>query len=280
MKKTLVLAAFAALALVSAQQADARRPRHLVILHTNDTHSHLDPLRSGKKAGHLGVIERAAYFDEVRAAEGRRNVLILDAGDFDQGTPYFSILGGDLEVELLGRMGYDAVAYGNHEFDNGTAELARRVKNMKPEALCANYDFSALELGKYTKPCTVTRRGGYKIGIIGLLADVRTLVDKSVAVDLVYLDPKEVTQKWADHLRNEKKCDLVIVLSHLGTESSTEYSDCKLAEDTEGIDIIIGGHTHTDLDRELVLTNKAGKPVHVVTDFKWGYYVGRLDVTD
>ena len=143
----------------------------LVILHTNDTHSHIDPVKAGPEAGLGGVIERAAYIDSVRAAVGERNLLLVDAGDFSQGSSYFTILKGDLEVEVMNAMGYDVSALGNHEFDNGSEDLARRLSKAKFDVVCANYDFSGSRLGKLVKPYTVVRKAGRKIGIIGLLVD-------------------------------------------------------------------------------------------------------------
>ena len=169
MKKTIIviLAAFAALSL------DAQ---NLTILHLNDTHSHVDPERSGEYKGLGGVVEQAAYIDSVRKADGKRNVLLLHAGDFSQGTSYFTELGGDIEIDLLNAAGYDVVTLGNHEFDNGSAELARRLKSLDAEVVCANYDFTGTPLEGLVKPYTIVRRAGLKIGVIGLLTDISRVV--------------------------------------------------------------------------------------------------------
>ena len=255
-----------------ASGSDAQARRRVVVLHTNDTHSHIDPLRTD---GSLGVIERAAYVDSVIAADGKRNVLYLDAGDFDQGSSYFNVLNGDLEARLLRTRGLDAVALGNHEFDNGIDELARRLRIYSGVTLCANYDFGGTPLEKLVKPCTVFRRGGYRIGVIGLLTDVSKVVAEPVAKQLNYLDPVEITEKYVSYLRDRKRCDIVLVLSHLGFDA-----DCHLARNSRGITAIVGGHSHTDLSKPAVTADLDGKPVTVVTAHCWGSVVGRLEIFD
>ena len=257
-------------------QAASMYAQELVILHTNDTHSHIDPVKSGPEAGLGGVIERAAYIDSVRSAVGRRNLLLVDAGDFSQGTSYFTILKGDIEVELLNEMGYDAVTLGNHEFDNGPEDLARRLKMAKFRVVCANYDFSGSGLDRYVKPYTIVRRAGKKIGIIGLLVDVTKVVDRSVAEKLRYLDPIAVTNRYSGLLK-EKGCDLVIVLSHLGMEKS-DFTDIQLARSCRNVDLIIGGHSHTFLEEPVCVEDADGNDVMIVTDGCWGLYVGKLEL--
>lgn len=257
-------------------QATSMYAQELVILHTNDTHSHIDPVKSGPEAGLGGVIERAAYIDSVRSAVGRRNLLLVDAGDFSQGTSYFTILKGDIEVELLNEMGYDAVTLGNHEFDNGPEDLARRLKMAKFRVVCANYDFSGSGLDRYVKPYTIVRRAGKKIGIIGLLVDVTKVVDRSVAEKLRYLDPIAVTNRYSGLLK-EKGCDLVIVLSHLGMEKS-DFTDIQLARSCRNVDLIIGGHSHTFLEEPVCVEDADGNDVMIVTDGCWGLYVGKLEL--
>ena len=257
-------------------QAASMYAQELVILHTNDTHSHIDPVKSGPEAGLGGVIERAAYIDSARSAVGRRNLLLVDAGDFSQGTSYFTILKGDIEVELLNEMGYDAVTLGNHEFDNGPEDLARRLKMAKFRVVCANYDLSGSGLDRYVKPYTIVRRAGKKIGIIGLLVDVTKVVDRSVAEKLRYLDPVAVTNRYSGLLK-EKGCDLVIVLSHLGMEKS-DFTDIQLARSCRNVDLIIGGHSHTFLEEPVCVEDADGNDVMIVTDGCWGLYVGKLEL--
>ena len=266
MKKTIIviLAALAALSL------DAQ---NLTILHLNDTHSHVDPERSGEYKGLGGVVEQAAYIDSVRKADGKRNVLLLHAGDFSQGTSYFTELGGDIEIDLLNAAGYDVVTLGNHEFDNGSVELARRLESLDAEVVCANYDFAGTPLEGLVKPYTVVRRAGLKIGIIGLLTDISRVVDKKLVGELAYQDPAEVINRYASVLRNEEDCDLVLCLSHLGFSL-----DVEVVPQIRNVDVIVGGHSHTELDSIEYVKDLDGKEVPVVQDWCWGMSVGNLKV--
>lgn len=250
----------------------------LVILHVNDTHSHEEPLRDGGTQGGMGgVIERAAYVDSVRTAVGKKNVLLLHAGDFSQGTSYFTELGGDIEIDLINAMKYDVVTLGNHEFDNGIDELARRLGNLKCPVVCANYDFSELVLGKYVKPYAIVRKGGMKIGVIGLLTDVTRVVQKSIADKMKRFDDIEVANKWADYLKNEEHCDMVIALTHIGFDS-VGMNDPALVAGTRNIDLVVGGHSHTFLTDAEYRNNLDGRPVPIVQDGCWGLFVGQVDV--
>ena len=170
--------------------------RELTIIHVNDTHSHLEPIRSGSQKGFGGVIERAAFRDSVVKADGRRNVLFLHAGDFSQGTSYFTVLKGDVEIEMINALKYDCITLGNHELDNGVDELARRVSKVKCPVVVANYDFSNLELGKYVRPYAVVKKAGKRIGIIGLMPDISTLVSKEIAERIPAIEPAEAVNKW------------------------------------------------------------------------------------
>lgn len=266
---------FAAAVMMTASMASAQ---DLVILHVNDTHSHLEPLRekvAGQGIG--GAIERAAYVDSVRAADGRRNVLLLHAGDFSQGTSYFTRLHGDIEVDIINAMKYDVITLGNHEFDNGIEELARRMKNVKCPVVCANYDFSSFELGKYIRPYTVIRRGGLKIGIFGLLTDITRVVPRETSDRIPKFDTIETANKWADWLKNKEHCDLVIALTHIGF-AGAGITDPQLVENSHNIDIVVGGHSHTFLDKVEYRTDLDGRKVPIVQDGCWGLNVGELDV--
>lgn len=250
----------------------------LVILHVNDTHSHEEPLRDGGLQGGMGgVIERAAYVDSVRTAVGKKNVLLLHAGDYSQGTSYFTELGGDIEIDLINAMKYDVVTLGNHEFDNGIDELARRLGNLKCPVVCANYDFSELVLGKYVKPYAIVRKGGMKIGVIGLLTDVTRVVQRSIADKMKRFDDMEVANKWADYLKDEEHCDMVIALTHIGFDS-VGMNDPALVAGTRNIDLVVGGHSHTFLTDAEYRDNLDGRPVPIVQDGCWGLFVGQVDV--
>lgn len=274
MKKVLAILALAALTLACAPKG-----KHLVILHVNDTHSHFEPVRTGASAGLGGTIERAAYVDSVRKAEGKDHVLLLHAGDFNQGTSYFSVIGGDLEIQTLNAMKYDVVTLGNHEFDNGIEDLGRRIAKLEMPVVCANYDFSSFELGKYVKPYTILERGGYKIGVFGMLTNILNMVDRTISDRIPKYDDFEVANKWADYLKNEEKCDLVIALTHIGYEDS-DLTDPQLVAGTRNIDLVVGGHSHTFLEEMKYAKNLDGVDVPIVQDGCWGLYVGRIEIND
>lgn len=252
--------------------ACASEPR-LVILHTNDTHSHLEAERGGILAGHGGAIERAAFVDSVRAAMGEDRVLLVHAGDFNQGSSYFSEFGGDVEVSIVNAMGYDCITLGNHEFDNGIEDLGRRLTMINCPVVCANLDLSPFVDFKAVTPYAIIEKAGMKIGIIGLEADLTTNVSKATSSRIPQLDPVEVTDKWACYLKRELKCDLVILLSHQGYEE-----DQAIAASTHCLDIVIGGHTHTFVDDMVEIKDLDGHAVKVVTDGCWGLEMGEIKV--
>ena len=269
------------ISLLAVTFACAASAQELTILHLNDTHSHIEPEKLGDINGHGGIIEQAIYISEVRQEMGKKNVLLLHAGDFSQGTSYFTELKGQIEIDNLNAMGYDAVTLGNHEFDNGMEVLAGRLKQLNCPVVCANYDFSATPLADVVKPYTIVKRAGKKIGIIGVLTDVSTVVDKSLNKGLEFQNPIPIVQKYADYLRNEKGCDLIICLTHLGDKGSKSKGaliDQDLVAGTTGVDIVVGGHAHTELDEMEVWKNADGEDVVYVTDGGWGLEVGRLDV--
>lgn len=256
-----------------AAGASAQR---LVIIHVNDTHSHLDPERNGDEEGRGGIIERAAYIDSVRAAVGKNNVLLLHGGDWNQGSPYYTIYNGDLEVDLINALKYDCLTLGNHEFDNGIDDLARRVRKIKSPVVCANYDFTPFDMGrKGVPPYTIVRKGGMKIGIIGMLTDITKVVAYETAsrVPKADLSDAEVITKWASFLRNDKKCDMVIVLSHMGLDE-----DLDVIPGIRGVDIIVGGHSHTFMNGMEYRTDLDGKEIPVIQDGCWGLSFGCIEV--
>ena len=250
--------------------------QNLTILHLNDTHSHIEPERGGDLAGHGGVIEQAAYVDSVRTAEGASNVMLLHAGDFSQGSSYFTELGGDLEIDILNAMAYDAVCLGNHEFDNGVNELKRRLSSAKVPVVCANYNFAGSPLEGLIQPYVIVEKAGKKVGVVGLLTDLSDVVSADVSVAIKYQDPKDALNLYAAELKS-KGCDLVIALTHLGYEGEA-YTDFELASVTRNVDIIVGGHSHTQLDKYGQTVNLDGKKVIIVTDGKWGLNIGKLTV--
>lgn len=251
---------------------------NLVIVHFNDTHSHMEPEKTGDYARLGGVIERAAFIDSLRAANGAENVLLLHAGDFSQGTSYFTELHGDIEVEMLNALGYDCTCLGNHEFDNGLEELGRRLASVKCPVVCCNYDFSPFEAGKYIHPWTVVEKAGKRIGIIGVLTDITSVVSRETADRLPRLDEVAEVNKWAAYLHDTEHCDMVICLTHVGQEPATEdeLSDQYLAARTRGIDLFVGGHSHTFLKEPIFKENLDGIPIPIVTDGCWGLLAGEL----
>jgi 5'-nucleotidase len=261
------------------QTRKAEPDTHLVILHTNDTHSHFEPVRDDEYPGMGGVIERAAYLDSVRVAEGPENVLLLHAGDFSQGTTYFSELGGNLEVQALNAMKYDVVTLGNHEFDNGLEDLGRRLSSLEMPVVVCNYDFSPFEAGKYIKPYVIVEKAGLKIGVIGVLCDLKSMVAGDIAERVPEFPMVETVQKYADLLKVEEHCDLVIALTHIGYEEHTpgDITDPILCSKTRNLDLIVGGHSHTFLEEMVYLPNVDGVPTPVVQDGCYGIFWGRID---
>ena len=243
----------------------------LVVLHVNDTHSHLEPIRDDRNYGHGGIIERGAIVDSVREARGAENVLLLHAGDFNQGTSYYTQFGGKLELESVNAFGYDCITLGNHEFDNGVQDLADRLVQIKCPVVCANLKLEGTPLEGIVKPYVIINRAGRKIGIIGLTSDLASNVAYEISSSLVQYDSEEVTNRYAEYLKKREKCDLVILLSHLGFKE-----DIKMAGLTKDIDLIIGGHSHTFLDDIHYEPNALGREIPIITDGCWGYSVGEL----
>lgn len=251
----------------------------LTILHTNDTHSRLEPfpMDGSRNQGLGGIAPRARLIEEIRRQE--RQVLLFDAGDIFQGTPYFNLYKGEPEIRAMSSMGYDACTIGNHDFDAGMENLATQLtRHARFPMLVCNYDFTGTPMEGKTAPYRIFRKGGLKIGVFGLGIEGKGLIPDNLFGATRYLDPVEKAAETAARLRREK-CDLVICLSHLGYryEGSSKVSDLKLAADTENIDLIIGGHTHTFLEKPQVVKNKSGHDV-VVNQVGWaGINLGRLD---
>ncbi|MBR5925431.1 MAG: metallophosphoesterase [Bacteroidales bacterium] len=251
--------------------AAACQPR-LVIIHTNDTHSHFDPVRGGERDGLGGIIERAAFVDSIRSVYPPQKVLMVHAGDFNQGTSYHSELGGSLEPKIINAMAYDCITLGNHELDEGIESLAARLSVVKCPVVCANCEFPEI-LKQYVTPTTVIERGGMRIGIIGMEADIATMVAAPTAQRIRQLDNVEVVNKWAEHLRKEDKCNFVILLSHLGYQE-----DQDLVPQTKGLNLIIGGHSHTFVDGIIYVKDARGKKVPIITDGCWGLQMGLIKI--
>jgi 5'-nucleotidase len=225
-----------------------------------------------------GAARRAAIIENIRKEE--EHVLLLDAGDIFQGTPYFNYYGGELEFKLMSMMQYDLATIGNHDFDNGIEGLYAQLPHAQFEFVSANYDFKNTVLNSHVKPYKIFNKGGIKIGVFGLGIELEGLVDKKAYKETVYLNPIEVAQDMARILKHNKKCDLVICLSHLGFNYKNEpnkVSDLDLAKKTKNIDLIIGGHTHTFLDKPVIEKNSEGKEVMINQVGCYGINLGRVD---
>lgn len=267
-------AAMVAPSLISAKKKNNK----LVILHTNDTHSNIDPfpVNHPKFPNMGGVSRRASLIRSIRDQE--EHVLLLDAGDIFQGTPYFNKFKGVLEMKTMAAMNYDIVTLGNHDFDIGMEAYKSALSHASFQVVNANYELSSTPLEDVVKPYTIIRKAGFKIGVFGVGVDLQGLVPNENWKGLTYQDPIAAAQKQADALRKEG-CDVVICLSHLGYEYKTnQVSDKVLAASTHGINVIIGGHTHTFLDDMQEFKNKEGKAVFVNQVGYGGLKLGRIDI--
>lgn len=252
----------------------------LTVLHTNDQHSRIESFDSSysRNPNQGGFARRATLIQQIRSQE--KNVLLLDAGDIFQGTPYFNFYGGELEFKLMSMMGYDAATMGNHDFDNGLEGFLKALPNAKFPFITSNYDFSNTILDGKTEKYKIFKKDGIKVGLFGVGIELDGLVGKKQYQETKYLNPVEIAQHYADFLRKEKGCDLVICLSHIGfdyRDDADKISDKKLAAQTDNIDLILGGHTHTFLPEPQSFTNKSGKNV-LVNQVGWaGLLLGRID---
>ncbi|MDW5289420.1 metallophosphatase [Formosa sp. PL04] len=253
--------------------------KKITILHTNDVHSHIDPFGpdEGKNANKGGVARRASLIDNFRLENP--NTLLLDAGDIFQGTPYFNFYGGELEFKLMSKLKYDAATIGNHDFDNGIDGLYTQLPYAEFPFLISNYDFSNTILDTHTKPYKIFVKDGIKIGVFGLGIELDGLVDPAMYKETKYLDPIETAQEMTHILKDQEHCDLVICLSHLGYKYNFEekISDLTLAASTKNIDLIIGGHTHTFLDKPTIIKNIEGKNTLVNQVGCYGINLGKID---
>lgn len=250
----------------------------LTVLHTNDVHSRIDPfpMEDARFGGRAGVAPRAALINKIRKEED--HVLLLDAGDIFQGTPYFNFYGGELELKMMTMMGYDAAIMGNHDFDNGVEGFAKQLHHANFPILNANYDFSDTLLSGRTRSYQIFKKGGLKIGVFGLGIELEGLVNKEQYGNTIYVDPIQKAQQLEGYLKKEQKCDIIICLSHLGyAYKDRKVSDMVLAQNTNYINLIIGGHTHTFLDKPTVVKNLANKATLINQVGFAGINLGRLD---
>ena len=268
MKTTLVIRLLFLAGILTPFYTDAQ---DLVIVHTNDIHSQIEPLRSGRNAGSAGILSLSGYLEETR--KEYPDLLFLDAGDYNQGTPYFNLFGGKVEVEAMNALGLDATVLGNHEFDNGLEDLVHRIREADYQTLCANYKILYKPLRKLVKPYTIFRVNGKKIGVIGLTIDLNGLTSNKVLDKMIYLDPVKTANRLATRLKR-KGCDLIVCLTHQGFQN-----DVQLASQLRNIHLIIGGHSHTFLEEPVMQTDAQGNQVMIVQTGAYGVYAGYIEIT-
>lgn len=278
--KTAAATTFAGLGGLSLEGCRTLGRKHITILHTNDVHSHIDPFpENHSRYPNLGgASRRASLIGKIR--DENPNTLLFDAGDIFQGTPYFNFYGGELEFKLMSMMQYDAATIGNHDFDNGIAGLLAQLPHARFQLLSANYDFSNTLLDGYTKPYNTYTLDGIKIGVYGIGIKLAGLVPQELYKETQYLDPYEIALDTERQLKEDENCDLIICLSHLGFDyggNPNRPDDVTLAAKTEHTQLIIGGHTHTFLEKPEIRSNKNGNPVMVNQVGCYGVQLGRID---
>ena len=258
----------------------AKKHKQLVILHTNDTHSAILPINAQlpdtMKAGRGGFLRRIAMLKEERAKHP--DLLYFDSGDFFQGSAYFTMFKGDVEVGLMNQMGIDASTIGNHEFDFGLENMARVFKQANFPILCANYDFTGTVMEGICKPWIIIKRNGLKIGVFAVCPKLKGLVSDKNCGGVKYLDPAKVALETATMLKQQQKCDMVICISHLGWNINREGDDQYMIQGSRNIDLVLGGHSHTFMTQLEYCNNMDGKPIPVDQNGKSAVFVGRLVV--
>ena len=282
-RKFLKNSVYGSLALGSAlnnYSCDSENFKKITILHTNDVHSHIEPFSKDHSEfpNRGGFERRSTILNSIRSKNP--NTLLLDAGDIFQGTPYFNFYNGELEFKLMSLLKYDAVTIGNHDFDNGITGLNEQMPNASFDFLISNYDFKNTVLDGKTCDYKIYTKSGIKIGVFGLGIELEGLVTKELYRETKYLDPIDIAQDVAKKLKNEEKCDLIICLSHLGYKYDNlpnRVCDYNLAKKTKGIDLIIGGHTHTFMDEPVILKNQISKDVLVNQVGCFGLFLGQID---
>lgn len=275
MKRIYIL--FTALCICGALAA--QDVKELWILHTNDTHSRVEPIPvtdpNPEYAGKAGFVRRATLIKGMR--EQNKDLLLFDCGDFSQGSPYYNMFKGEVEVKLMNEMGYDAGTIGNHEFDFGLDNMARLFKMANFPIVCANYGVKGTVLEGIVKPYVILEREGVKIGVFGLSPVLEGLVQTKNYEGVVFESPIEAAQRVAKILKEQEKCDLVVCLSHLGWKGEP-YSDETLIANTRNIDIVLGGHSHSYFDKTLFYKNLDGKDIPLQQMGKNAVYVGKMKV--
>lgn len=289
MKKYRIRLIIVALLLMLSLGMQAKKHKQLLILHTNDTHSCIMPLSETLAdtlvAGRGGFLRRIAMLKEER--QKNPDLLYFDSGDFCQGSPYYTLFKGDVEIGLMNQMGIDASTIGNHEFDFGLDNMARLFRMANFPIVCSNYDFTGTVLEGLVKPYTIIMRNGVKIGVFALDPEMEGLVSAQNYGGVKYLDPATCANKMVELLKKQKKCDLVICISHLGWDDTPQEEraragraecDNSAIDKTRGIDLVLGGHSHTYFQELRYITDLDGRQVPVDQNGKHAVYVGRITV--
>ncbi|WP_039969776.1 bifunctional metallophosphatase/5'-nucleotidase [Bacteroides fluxus] len=264
----------------SADTGEVNPGKQLIILQTSDTHSRIEPISpeaADDYAGMGGAVRRSSFIKEIRSKHP--DVLLFDCGDISQGTPYYNLFQGEVEIKMMNLMKYDAMTIGNHEFDFGLDNMARLFRMANFPVVCSNYDVTGTVLEGLVKPYIILERSGVRIGVFGLAPRMEGLVQADKCEGIVYNNPIEVGQEMADFLKLEKNCDVVICLSHLGIRNSYGTADEDLVSKTRNIDVILGGHSHTFMEKPMNYLNADGKNVPVFHTGKNGIFVGELKLT-
>lgn len=251
----------------------------ITLLHTNDVHSRVDPfpMDGGRNQGLGGVVSRAKLIEQIRSEE--EHVLLMDSGDIFQGTPYFNFFGGEIEMKCMSEMSYDVATMGNHDFDAGIDGFVKQMKHANFPFVMSNYRVDDTALGEHLQDYLIKEVGGIRVGFFGLGIKLDGLVPESLCKGVIYQDPIVQAQRVANTLKHDEKCDVVICLSHLGYRYDEDWvSDVVLARETENIDLILGGHTHTFLKAMQTKKNKKGEAVFVNQAGFGGILLGRVDL--
>ncbi|WP_321479092.1 metallophosphatase [uncultured Bacteroides sp.] len=271
------------LLLILSFPADAQHTKIITILHTNDTHSRIEPVEANSPdariAGKGGFVRRATCIDRIR--QEKPDLLLFDCGDFSQGTPYYNMFKGEVEIKLMNCMKYDAGIIGNHEFDFGLENMARLFRMANYPIVCTNYDVKGTVLEGLVKPYIIIHRDGLKIGVFGLGPKLEGLVQADKCAGVVYNDPIKAANEMAAFLKKQKQCDAVVCLSHLGYEQSSPDNpacDVNLVRETSNIDVVLGGHSHTFLEKPVFYPNAEGKNVPISQMGSRGVFIGRMDL--
>lgn len=276
MKRIYITLVLVACCYVAAYAQDTKQ---LYVLQTSDTHSRIEPISpqtADRYAGMGGTVRRSSFIKEAR--KENPDLLLFDCGDISQGTPYYNMFRGEVEIKMMNIMKYDAMALGNHEFDFGMDNMVRLFSMAQFPVLCANYDVTGTPLEGLVKPYTIIQRNGLKVGVFGLAPRTEGLVQADKCEGVVYLNPIDAAQEVANKLKASEGCDVVICLSHLGYLNEDAPCDVELVQKTNNIDVILGGHSHTFMKEPAIYLNKDGKDVPILHTGKSGIYVGAMKI--